>query len=322
MEYITHALSDFFALLIGLTGIAPEGKIGLTLTYFFVDTIKIFFLLFFMISFIGVLRTYVSKEAMEKYLGSKNKFVSSFFAAMFAIFTPFCSCSSIPIFISLVRMRVPFSATICFLAVSPLVNEYLVGILPSYFGFKIAGAYVIGGIAVGMLGGWVLEKLKMEKHIVSEMAGADVDMQNFSSFKERFKFGIAEGTDIVKKLWIWILISVAIGAGIKNYVPDELILKVMNIGGIFSVPLISLIGVPLYANCAAVVPMAIVFFSKTVPIGTTIAFLMSMSALSLPEAVLLRKVMDIKLIAAFFLMVYLGIVILGYFLNFVGPYLM
>ncbi|ACC98404.1 putative permease [Elusimicrobium minutum Pei191] len=307
--------------IVELMGLDPSARLGASVVFFINDSVKIMLMLFVMISAIGVLRTYFNRQRMEKYLGSKNKFISCFFASLFAIFTPFCSCSSVPIFLSLVRMRIPFAASICFLVVSPLVNEYLVALMPSYFGFKIVAVYIIGGITVGMLGGMFLERIGMAKYIEEHIHGGDIEEEVFDSFKARAKFGLNEGKDIVKKLWLWILAGVALGAVIHNYVPDTTVLKVANFGGILSVPLVTLLGAPVYGSCAGVVPIAVVMFSKPIPLGTTIAFLMSVSAMSLPEAVLLRSVMKLKLLGAFFATIIVGIIIMGYFLNFVSPYL-
>jgi uncharacterized membrane protein YraQ (UPF0718 family) len=257
---------------------------------------------------------------MEKYLGSKNKFLSSFMAALFAIFTPFCSCSSIPVFLTLVKMRIPFSAAICFLAVSPLVNEYLAVLLPSYYGFPITVVYIAGGISIGMIMGWILERAGMSAYLEPALS-EEAEFPIFKNFKDRCKFGFGEGGDIVKKLWGWILAGVALGALINNYVPEEIVLKAAGFGGIFSVPLVTLLGAPVYGSCAGVVPVALIFFGKPIALGTTLAFLMSVSAMSLPEAIMLRGAMKLKLLAAFFFCVWLGIVILGYFINLISPYL-
>ena len=311
-----HALFNFL-----LTSVAIDTttRFGSSLLFFIADSVKVLLILFIAISAIGVLRSYVSKENIEKYLGGKNKFISSFAAALFAIFTPFCSCSSIPIFLSLVKMRVPFAAAICFLAVSPLVNEYLVVLMPNYYGLPIVMIYVLGGIFLGMSVGWTLEKMGMEKYLEPEFIAGEPDFETFTNFKSRLNFGIGEGKAIVKRLWVWILLGVAVGAIIHGYVPDEYITKVVNAGGIFSVPLAALIGAPVYGSCAGVVPIALIFFGKPVALGTILAFLMSVSAMSLPEAVMLRGAMKLKLLLAFFGLVFLGIVLMGYFINIISP---
>ncbi|MDR1124202.1 MAG: permease [Elusimicrobiota bacterium] len=315
-------MEELTARLLNALGIDTAARFGAALALFVADSVKILLLLFFMISAIGALRTFVSRAAAEKYMGGKNRLMSCFFASLFAIFTPFCSCSSVPVFLSLVRMGIPFSASICFLAVSPLVNEYLVALMPGYFGFKIVAVYIAGGIAVGMAGGLALEKLGMEKYLESSAAGAHIEDMKFENFRARLKFGIAEGAGIVKKLWPWILAGTALGSAIHNYVPDAAVLKIANFGGVFSVPLAALIGAPVYGSCAGVVPIAIIMFGKPIPLGTTLAFLMSVSSVSLPEAVLLRSVMKLKLLFAFFAAVITGIIIMGYFMNFAARWLL
>ncbi|MDR0952712.1 MAG: permease [Elusimicrobiota bacterium] len=315
-------METFFRYLLGnVLGLDLTTHFGGAVLFFVNDAVKVLLLLYFAVSILGILRSFISKEKMEKYLGSNNKFLSSFMAALLAIFTPFCSCSSIPIFLTLLKMRVPFSAAITFLAVSPLVNEYLAVLMPSYFGLPITLVYIFGGIFVGMTAGFALEKLGMASQIEPALQ-EDADFYTvFNNFKERIKFGFGEGADIVKKLWYWILAGVALGALIHNYVPDEIIFRASSVGGIFSVPLSALLGAPIYGSCAGVVPIALIFFGKAIPLGTTLAFLMAVSAMSLPEAVMLRGAMKLKLLVAFFISVWLGIVVLGYFMNLVAPYL-
>lgn len=312
-----HALFNSFLTAIGID---TATRFGSALLFFIADSVKVLLILFIAISAIGVLRTYVSKENIQKYLGGKHKFLSSFAAALFAIFTPFCSCSSIPIFLSLVKMRVPFASAICFLAVSPLVNEYLVVLMPNYYGLPIVIIYILGGIFLGMSVGWTLEKLGMEKYLEPEFIENEPEFQNFSTFKSRLIFGYNEGKTIVKRLWVWILIGVGIGAIIHGYVPDVYITKIVNAGGIFSVPLAAIVGAPVYGSCAGVVPVALIFFGKPVALGTVLSFLMSVSAMSLPEAVILRGAMKLKLLLAFFALVFLGIILMGYFINIIAPF--
>lgn len=314
-----HALTNY--ILGNLLGINTASQWGHAAVVFISDSVKIILILFIAISAIGVLRTYLSKATMEKYLASKHRFLSSFAAAMFAIFTPFCSCSSVPIFLSLVKLRVPFASAICFLAVSPLVNEYLVVLMPKYFGFPVTITYIIGGITVGMIAGWTLEKLGFEKYLEPSFVEEEPEFPNYPDFKSRLKFGTNEGAKIVKRLWVWILAGVALGAVLNIYVSDATIVKAVNAGGIFSVPIAAILGAPIYGSCAGVVPIALIFFERPLPLGTVLAFLMSVSAMSLPEAVILRGAMKIKLLAAFFLAVLVGIILLGYFMNLVAPYL-
>ncbi|MDR0645790.1 MAG: permease, partial [Elusimicrobiota bacterium] len=177
-----------------------------------------------------------------------------------------------------------------------------------------------GGITIGMTMGWILEKAGMSAYLEQALS-EESEFAIFNNLKDRFKFGFNEGGDIVKKLWHWILAGVALGAVINNYVPEEIVLKAAGFGGAFSVPIVALLGAPVYGSCAGVVPAALIFFGKPIALGTTLAFLMSVSAMSLPEAVMLRGAMKLKLLLAFFFCVWLGIVILGYFINLVSPYL-
>ncbi len=313
-------MHSLFNTLLTAIGINTTSRFGSSLLFFIADSVKVLLILFIAISAIGVLRTYVSKENIQKYLGGKHKFLSSFAAALFAIFTPFCSCSSVPIFLSLIKMRVPFASAICFLAVSPLVNEYLVVLMPNYYGPQIVIIYILGGIFLGMSVGWALEKMGMEKYLEPAFIENEPEFQNFPTFQKRLIFGYNEGKTIVKKLWIWILVGVAVGAMIHGYVPDVYITKIVNAGGIFSVPLAALVGAPVYGSCAGVIPIALIFFGKPIALGTVLAFLMSVSAMSLPEAVILRGAMKLKLLLAFFALVFLGIILMGYFINIVAPY--
>ena len=313
-------MNSLFDTLLIAVGVDTTTRIGSAFLFFIADSVKVLLILFIAISAIGVLRTYVSKKNIQKYLGGKHKFLSSFAAALFAIFTPFCSCSSIPIFLSLVKMRVPFASAICFLAVSPLVNEYLVVLMPNYYGLPIVIIYIFDGIFLGMSVGWTLEKLGMEKYLEPAFIEDEPEFQNYPNFKSRLAFGYGEGKTIVKRLWVWILIGVGIGAIIHGYVPDEYITKIVNAGGIFSVPLAALVGAPVYGSCAGVVPVALIFFGKPVALGTVLAFLMSVSAMSLPEAVILRGAMKLKLLLAFFGLVFLGIILMGYFINIIAPF--
>ena len=174
---------------------------------------------------------------------------------------------------------------------------------------------------MGMAAGWTLEKLGFEKYLEPSFIEEEPTFPEYKNFKSRLKFGTNEGAKIVKRLWVWILAGVALGAVLNIYVSDESIVKIVNAGGIFSVPLAAILGAPIYGSCAGVVPIALIFFERPLPLGTVLTFLMSVSAMSLPEAVILRGAMKIKLLAAFFLVVLIGIILLGYFMNLVSPYL-
>ncbi|MFH1276041.1 MAG: permease [Candidatus Woesearchaeota archaeon] len=289
-----------------------------SLHFFISDTIKILLLLFVMIFLIGFLRTYLSQEKVKTWIGKRKWGVSNLIASLFGGVTPFCSCSSIPIFLGFLEAGVPLGITFSFLITSPLVNEYLVVLMLGFFGWKITLAYVLSGIFIGVISGIVLGKLNLEKYLVKDLISTPKQMKkeiNYKNIKDRLKFGFNESFSIIKKLWMWIIIGVGIGAIIHNYVPSELIHSVINKTGILAVPLAVLIGVPMYGSCAAIVPIALVLFQKGVPLGTALSFMMATAALSFPEAVILRRAMKIRLILIFFGVVTLAIILTGYLFN-------
>ncbi|MBU0468115.1 MAG: permease [Candidatus Omnitrophica bacterium] len=304
--------------------IDATSRLGETINFFIYDSIKILFLLFFMIAVIGFLRSFISLKKAEKWLSGK-KYFANVLASMFGAVTPFCSCSSIPIFLSFVRTNIPLGVTFSFLITSPLINEYLVILMLGFFGWKITVAYVLSGLFIGVVSGILIGNMKLEKYIEKDMIGpkdtADSYEINITGFRSRIKFGIDEAVDIVKKLWVWILVGVGIGSFIHNYIPEEAISSIISKTGIFNVPIATIIGVPMYGSCAAIVPIAVVLFKKGVPLGTALAFMMATSALSLPEAIILRRAMKIHLIIIFFSITAISICFMGYFLNFLQTFL-
>ena len=300
-------------------GLTPGTRVAESLNFFVYDSIKILVLLFVMITVIGFIRTYIPHEKMKRWLSKDKSIAGNFSAAVFGAVTPFCSCSSIPIFLGFMEVGVPLGVALSFLITSPLVNEYLVVLMFGFFGWKITVAYVASGIILGTVGGMIIGKMHLEKHLVKDLVSTESKLQkaaDFTGLKKRIKFGLGESTSIIKKLWVWILFGVGIGALIHNYVPAEFIQKVIDGGGALTVPIATIIGVPLYGGCAAILPIAIVLFQKGLPIGTALAFMMAVSGLSLPEAVILRRAMKLKLILIFFGIVTAGIILTGYLFNF------
>ena len=298
---------------------------GQSLQYFVEDSVRILLLLFVMIFFIGVLRSYLPAHKIKKWLTGRKAGIGNFFAAVFGAITPFCSCSSIPIFIGFLEAEVPLGIAFSFLITSPLINEYVVVIMLGLFGWKITAAYIASGILLGVFGGLILGRMKLEKHIAHDLIASREKMKKESKFKkfsDRLAFGFNESKSITAKLWGWILVGVGIGALLHNYVPQSFVQGVINKGGIFTVPLATLIGVPLYGSSAALVPIAVALFEKGVPLGTALAFLMATAALSFPEAVILRRAMNLKLIIIFFSVVALAIMAIGYLFNLLQPLLM
>ncbi len=300
-----------------LLRLPPDALWAEAVSFFIYDSIKILLLLFVMIAVIGFLRTYLPQAKVKAWLNEK-KGLRNFFAALFGAMTPFCSCSSIPLFLSFLKAGIPLGITFSFLITSPLINEYLVVLMLGFFGWKITMAYVISGMVIGIACGFILGKMGLEKYLVRDMLPGPIPSINRGeprSMRQRIAFGWQEAVTIVKKLWGWVLFGVGIGALIHNYVPQETIQRIIAKTGPFSVPIATLIGVPMYGSCAAIVPIAVVLFRKGVPLGTALAFMMAISALSLPEAVMLRRAMKLPLIAIFFAITTIGIIFTGYLFN-------
>jgi len=306
-------------LVYGVVGLSSASALGRSLHYFIYDSIELLVLLFLTVAVIGTIRTYIPPARIRLWLGH-NTLKAHVAAAAFGAVTPFCSCSSIPIFIGMLSAGVPLGVSFSFLITSPLVNEYLVVLMLATFGWKIAVAYVLAGLLLGIIGGIVLGRLHLEKHLDADMLALPKE-KRYSSFRERLKTGLRESVTIIKKIWYWVLIGVALGAIIHNFVPQTLIMGIMQAGGIFTVPAAVVLGVPLYANPTALVPIAQELFAKGVPLGTALAFMMATVALSLPEAVILRRAMRLRLILVFFGVVAASIIIVGYLLNLLQPLL-
>lgn len=293
-------------------------RVGSSVNFFIYDSVKILLLLFVMISIIGFLRSFLSQEKVRDWIMRTGSW-GNFFASLFGAITPFCSCSSIPLFISFLDGGIPLGVTFSFLVTSPLINEYLAVLMFGFFGWKITLAYIISGMLIGIFSGVILGKMNLEKYIEkdiiprSERQACEIKPRGV---KQRIAFGVNEAVCIVRKLWIWILLGVGLGALIHNYVPQEAVQSIVGKAGIFSVPIAAMIGVPMYGSCAAIVPVAVVLFQKGFPLGTALAFMMAVAALSLPEAIMLRRAMKLKLIIIFFGITTAGIIIIGYLFNF------
>ncbi|MCB9358999.1 permease [Candidatus Woesearchaeota archaeon] len=303
-------------------GMDQGSRLAQSFNFFIYDSVKIILLLFVMIAIIGFFRTYFSQERIKRLLAHKGKGVSNLIASSIGALTPFCSCSSIPLFLSFLEAGVPLGVTFSFLITSPLVNEYLVILMLGFFGWKITLAYVISGILVGTIAGIILGNMKLEKHLTKDMISPDKKKEKaYKFFKERLSFGLEEAILIVKKIWMWVIIGVGIGAIIHNYVPEELVHSIIDTGGAFAVPIAVILGVPMYGSCAAIVPIALVLFQKGVPIGTALSFMMATAALSLPEAIILRRAMKLKLIMIFFGITTIAIILTGYLFNILQNFL-
>ena len=302
----------------GIMGLSPETRFGGSVQFFIYDSVKILLLLFILIFVIGVIRTYLPQHKIHQWMGRKG-IAGHVFASLLGAISPFCSCSSIPLFLGFLEAGVPLGVTFSFLVTSPLINEYLVVLMLGFFGWKITVLYVLSGLLIGVVSGLILGRMNLESYLVPDLIhkrDADHEEKSYSKFTSRIQFGWEESASITKKIWIWVLVGVAIGAGIHNYVPQEAIQSIISKTGIFSVPIATILGVPMYGSCAAIVPIAVVLFQKGIPLGTALAFMMAIAALSLPEAIMLRRAMRLQLIALFFGVTTLAIIFIGYVFNF------
>lgn len=301
----------------GLLGLAEGTHAAEAVHFFIYDTLKIVVLLFAMIFVMGIVRTCISGKRVRELIAGKRHGLGNLLASLFGTITPFCSCSSIPIFMGLIEARVPLGVASSFLITSPLVNEYVVVLMLGFFGWEVAASYVIIGVILGTVLGMAIGRFGVEGELVKDVFSKESKDAGCKDFRERAAFGFGEARTIVTKLWIWIMAGVAIGAVIHGYVPEETISSLAESAGILSVPIAVIVGVPVYANCSAVIPIAAVLFDKGAPLGTALAFVMATSALSLPEAIILRRVMRIRLLLLFFGMVTVGIIFIGYLFNLV-----
>ena len=321
-EHEADFLAELVTNLLDGLGMDLSTKFGGALHFFLYDTVKIFLLLAVMIFAIGFIRTWLPQQRLKTWM-SRGGMWGNFVAALFGAITPFCSCSSIPIFISLLKAGVPLGVTFSFLITSPIINEYLVILMASEFGVPVTVAYVGSGLLIGTATGALLGKMGLSKFLEKDITeGVHEDEAEVEhTLVSRLRYGVDEAVSVIKQIWLWVVVGVGIGALIHNYVPQETIHSLMAATGIFSVPIATVLGVPMYGSCAAIVPIAVVLFQKGIPLGTALAFMMAMAALSLPEAIMLRRTMHLQLIAIYFGITTLAIIFTGYLLNALAQFL-
>ena len=319
-----QAFADW--LVYDLFGLSPESHFGNAVNFFFYDSIKIIVLLFAISVVMGIINAYFPIDRLRRYLTSRKFYgLEYFFASLFGAITPFCSCSSIPLFIGFVKGGIPLGVTFAFLITSPLVNEVAVAMFAGAFGWRITGIYIASGIIMGMFGGMLLGKMKLNHLLTPWVRQIQVQSEEETSvweseklpFFKRLPTIIRDAWGIVKGVFIYILIGIAIGAGIHGFVPDEFFAQWMGKENWYAVPLSVLLAVPMYANAAGIVLVFQVFVSKGIAIGTALAFMMAVVGLSLPEATMLKKVMTWKLIGIFFGVVTAITIFSGYLFNWV-----
>lgn len=301
-----------------LVGLTPKSQLGEAVHFFLFDTLKIFILLITIIFVVSFLRTYFNTEKVRVYLQGKSEFSGNVLASLFGIITPFCSCSAIPLFLGFLQARIPIGITFSFLISAPLNNEVAIALLFGLFGWKVTAIYIGFGLLVAIIGGYVIGKMKLEKYIlipVTPMEGELEDVKIELSVAQRAKEAWDYTADIFKKIYFYIFIGVGIGAFIHGFVPAEFIAKYAGGDAWYAVPLAVLLGIPMYSNAAGVLPLVDVLTGKGMMLGTALAFMMSITALSLPEAMILKRILHIKLIAIFFGIVGFGILLVGYVFN-------
>jgi uncharacterized membrane protein YraQ (UPF0718 family) len=316
-----QSLADW--LIYSVFQIAQGSKLGDALNFFVYDTLKILILLFLITSVMGVVNSYFPVDKVRNFL-SRNKLygLEYLFASAFGAITPFCSCSSVPLFIGFVKGGIPLGVTFAFLITSPLVNEVAIAMFVGIFGLKATIIYVSSGIILGMLGGYVLGKLKLEKHLTPWVQGVIANAEREGEFEDEKQTFIQrlpnifkEAFGIIKGVFWYIIIGIAIGALMHGVIPTGFFEQYISEDNPLAVPMAVILGVPMYSNAAGVLPIIQVFVQKGIPIGTAIAFMMAVVGLSIPEAMLLKKVMTIKLIAIFFGVITFFITLSGYLFN-------
>jgi len=310
-EFVDYLTVDLFNL---------TGQVNDTVNFFIYDTFKIWFLLITIIFAVSYLRTHFNTEYVRSYLQGKSEFTGNILAALFGIITPFCSCSAIPLFLGFIQARIPLGVTFSFLISSPLNNEIAIALLFGIFGWKITLLYIGFGLFIAIIGGYIIGRMNMEKYVIINVKTMDGELDDVKiklTFKQRVIQSFDYTKDIFNKIWFYVLIGVAIGAFIHGYVPTELIVQYAGPNNPFAPLIAVLAGIPMYSNASGVMPLIEVLTSKGMLLGTALSFMMAITALSLPEAMILKKILHTKLIVLFFSIVGFGIVCIGYLFNFI-----
>ena len=329
--------SDFASwLTYSILGLDPATKIGTSVHFFIEDTTKILFLLVMMIYIIALARAALDLERVRAYIQSKNRLAGYVFGSGFGAITPFCSCSSIPLFLGFTSAGIPLGITMAFLFTSPIINEVAVIMLWSLLGWKFTLAYVVIGMTVGIVGGMILDSLRGERWLKDFAArayqkaakAADEQPENTElpetrkmTFAERHQFAKEELREIVGRIWKWVLIGVGLGAALHGFVPDGWFAENLGSGQWWSVPAAVFAGLPLYSNATGVIPVMESLIVKGLPVGTTLAFCMSTVAASFPEFIMLKQVMTFRLLALIFIILLANFMVVGWVINAIGPWL-
>ena len=304
----------------GVLHLAREAHLSRTVEFFVFETPKVLLLLTLVVFGVGIVRSFVTPERTRRILAGNRESVGNVLAALLGIVTPFCSCSAVPMFIGFVTTGVPLGVTFSFLIASPMINEVALVLLFGLFGWKVAAIYAGTGILIAMAAGWTIGRLRLEKWVepwvYSTKVGASDD-DGHMDWPARVRLGLDAVRDIVGKVWIYVVLGIAVGAGIHGYVPEGFLASLMGKSVWWAVPAAVLLGVPMYSNAAGIIPVVQALLGKGAALGTVLAFMMAVIGLSLPEAVILRKVLTMRLLLTFFGVVAAGILVVGYIFNWV-----
>ena len=300
--------------------ISPGTLLAEAVNFFIYDTIKIFLLLAVIIFAVSIIRSFLPPEKIRKILSHRNKYIGNILAAVFGIITPFCTCSAIPLFLGFIEVGVPLGVTFSFLVSSPMINEVALVLLLGMFGLKIALLYMLSGLVIATLSGIIIGQLKVENLLENmdfkpSAAAAIINFQ--MTRQERIKYSKEYTLFVIKSVWPYLLIGIGVGAWIHGYVPSDFLARYAGGNRWYVVPVATLIGIPLYSNAAGVIPLVSALTEKGVSMGTTLAFMMAVTGLSLPEFMILKKAMKVKLLALFAGIVGAGIIFTGYLFNFI-----
>lgn len=300
-------------------GLAPGSRLGQSVAFFLYDTPKVLLLLTLIVFLVGIVRSFFTPERTRAILAGRRESAGNALAALLGIVTPFCSCSAVPLFIGFVEVGIPLGVTLSFLISAPMVNEVALVLLFGLFGWKVAALYLLTGLSIAIVAGFVLGRLRLERWVepwvyesMSRSAGFEVERLGFTGRVQKGREAVRE---IVGKVWPWVLGGIAVGAGIHGYVPEGLLVSVMGKEAWWSVPLAVAIGVPMYSNAAGIIPVVEALLGKGAALGTVLAFMMAVIALSLPEMIILRRVLRPQLIATFVGVVASGILLVGWLFN-------
>jgi uncharacterized membrane protein YraQ (UPF0718 family) len=307
-QYITY----------GLLKLGHGSHLADAIDFFIYDTIKIFLLLSVIIFVVSTIRSFFPPEKTKRILSHKKEFIGNILAALLGIVTPFCSCSAVPLFIGFVEAGIPLGVTFSFLISSPMVNEVAVVLLFGLFGWKVTAIYVGAGLFVAIFGGLIIGKLKLEKwveeYVYQFHSGQEYELIK-QNFKERLLYARRNTEDILKRVWLFILVAIGIGGFIHGYVPQDFLTHYAGNGNVFAVPVAVLLGVPLYSNAAGIIPIVYALMEKGLSMGTVLAFMMAVTALSFPEMIILRKVLKVPLLGVFIGIMTATIIAVGYLFN-------